>query len=295
MTKLALIDIGSNSIRMAIYQIEQQQVKEFQRYREFVQLAKNMTTDGCINADNFQAGIAVLVRFRTIIQQMNVTNLKAIATEAVRQAKNQRDFLVAAQNKAAIKINVLTGQQEAYYDYLAIKKVVSKRDFLFLDTGGGSFELCVVHNRQLKQAGCWPYGAVKLYDKLSQPNCLSRQAKSELTNLLRHCWHEINGSNISDLVVIGGVHRSLFEVMQLPFNTWQESLPILRWIERIQHNNLAANSALSNMEFSRAPFMPVGLMPLKNIIEHFAIQRVLFCPYALRDGVLAEFMHQRNK
>lgn len=296
MLKLALIDIGSNSIRMAIYQIKNQQVsQEIQRYREFVQLAKEMTNDGCINDANFKAGVATLKQFRQILDQNHITKIIATATEAIRQAKNQAAFLQAVKQQAQIDIQVLSGYQEAYFDSLAIQKAIDEPNFLFLDMGGGSFELGTVLNHQLAQAHSWPYGAVKLYDRLGQPDCLTVLQQQQLQSLLEPCLQKCQSAHLQQLVVIGGVHRALFEVMQLPANQWQPASVILRWIKRIQHNNLAANSALTNMEFARAPFMPVGLMPLKAIIQKFNIQQINFCSFALRDGILVDFLQQKKK
>ncbi|UQS82299.1 hypothetical protein MOO45_00985 [Bombilactobacillus folatiphilus] len=294
MTKIALIDVGSNSIRMAIYQIQNQQIiAEGQRYREFVQLAKGMTSDGCINDANFDAGVQALKQFRQVIDQNQVDQVIATATEAIRRANNQKAFLAAVQAQAQIKIQVLSGYQEAYFDSLAIQKAFPTDDFLFLDMGGGSFELGAVINQRLVKADSWSYGAVTLYDLLRQPDCLSRHQQQQLQKLLQPCWSEFKGLTASKLVVIGGVHQVLFEVMQLKANCWQPAQTITRWVERVQHNNLAANSALANMEFVRAPFMPAGLMPLREILTQFAIQQVSFCSYALRDGILADLL--KNK
>ena len=292
MAKLALIDIGSNSIRMVLYQIDNQyQAQEITRYRHFVQLAKDMTAAGAINQLNFAAGIQTLQQFHQIIIEQQVTKVIATATEAIRKASNQSEFLQAAQVQAQIKIQVLTGQQEAYYDALAIQTHLNLSDFLFLDTGGGSFEWGWRSSRGLKAAS-WPYGAVKLYDELHKPQQLSLTLIEQLQQYLFKYMRKIQPSDRLNLVVIGGVHNTLFTVMQQATDHWLPVEQVDSWVKLIEHNSLTQNLKLENMEMQRAPFMAVGLLPLSTVLNYFSIAQICFSKVGLRNGILWEYLQQ---
>ncbi|KJY51237.1 hypothetical protein JG29_02850 [Bombilactobacillus mellis] len=292
MAKLALIDIGSNSIRMVLYQIDNQyQAQEITRYRHFVQLAKDMTAAGAINQLNFAAGIQTLQQFHQIIIEQQVTKVIATATEAIRKASNQSEFLQAAQVQAQIKIQVLTGQQEAYYDALAIQTHLNLSDFLFLDTGGGSFEWGWRSSRGL-QAASWPYGAVKLYDELHKPQQLSLTLIEQLQQYLFKYMRKIQPSDRLNLVVIGGVHNTLFTVMQQATDHWLPVEQVDSWVKLIEHNSLTQNLKLENMEMQRAPFMAVGLLPLSTVLNYFSIAQICFSKVGLRNGILWEYLQQ---
>lgn len=292
MAKLALIDIGSNSIRMVLYQIDNQyQAQEITRYRHFVQLAKDMTAAGAINQLNFAAGIQTLQQFHQIIIEQQVTKVIATATEAIRKASNQSEFLQAAQFQAQIKIQVLTGQQEAYYDALAIQTHLNLSDFLFLDTGGGSFEWGWRSSQGLK-ACSWPYGAVKLYDELHKPQQLSLTLIEQLQQYLFKYMRKIQPSDRLNLVVIGGVHNTLFTVMQQATDHWLPVEQVDSWVKLIEHNSLTQNLKLENMEMQRAPFMAVGLLPLSTVLNYFSIAQICFSKVGLRNGILWEYLQQ---
>lgn len=296
MSKLALIDIGSNSIRMVLYQINvKQQVKELKRYRHFVQLAKDMTATGAINQDNFTAGIQVLKNFQQIIMEQKVDRVIATATEAIRQASNQKDFIQAAKQQAQIAIIVLTGQQEAEYDAIAIKTDLHLTDFLFLDTGGGSFEMGVVQQQKLTQADSWPYGAVKLYDYLNNPQQLTIAQIKNVQQLLQQKLQKINSQNIRRLVVIGGVHRALFTIMDQPDSHWLAHDKVESWVQLLQQNSLQQNLTLERIEAQRAPFIPAGLLPLKTVMEYFNVKQVCFSKAGLRNGILQEYLEKMNE
>ena len=292
MAKLALIDIGSNSIRMVLYQIDNQyQAQEITRYRHFVQLAKDMTAAGAINQLNFAAGIQTLQQFHQIIIEQQVTKVIATATEAIRKASNQSEFLQAAQVQAQIKIQVLTGQQEAYYDALAIQTHLNLSNFLFLDTGGGSFEWGWRSSQGLKAAS-WPYGAVKLYDELHKPQQLSLTLIEQLQQYLFKYMRKIQPSDRLNLVVIGGVHNTLFTVMQQATDHWLPVEQVDSWVKLIEHNSLTQNLKLENMEMQRAPFMAVGLLPLSTVLNYFSIAQICFSKVGLRNGILWEYLQQ---
>lgn len=292
MAKLALIDIGSNSIRMVLYQIDNQyQAQEITRYRHFVQLAKDMTAAGAINKPNFAAGIQTLQQFHQIIIEQQVTKVIATATEAIRKASNQSEFLQAAQAQAHIQIQVLTGQQEAYYDALAIQTHLNLTNFLFLDTGGGSFEWGWRSSQGL-QAASWPYGAVKLYDELHKPQQLSLTLIDQLQQYLFKYMRKIQPSDRLNLVVIGGVHNTLFTVMQQAADQWLPVEQVGSWVKLIEHNSLTQNLKLENMEMQRAPFMAAGLLPLSTVLNYFSIAQVCFSKVGLRNGILWEYLQQ---
>ena len=292
MAKLALIDIGSNSIRMVLYQIDNQyQAQEITRYRHFVQLAKDMTAAGAINKPNFAAGIQTLQQFHQIIVEQQVTKVIATATEAIRKASNQSEFLRAAQVQAQIKIQVLTGQQEAYYDALAIQTHLNLTNFLFLDTGGGSFEWGWRSSQGLRAAS-WPYGAVKLYDELHKPQQLSLTLIDQLQQYLFKYMRKIQPSDRLNLVVIGGVHNTLFTVMQQAADQWLPVEQVGSWVKLIEHNSLTQNLKLENMEMQRAPFMAAGLLPLSTVLNYFSIAQVCFSKVGLRNGILWEYLQQ---
>lgn len=292
MAKLALIDIGSNSIRMVLYQIDNNyQVKEITRYRHFIQLSKDMTAAGAINKLNFAAGIQTLKKFHQIIVEQQVTKVIATATEAIRKARNQSEFLKAAHVQAQIQIKVLTGQQEAYYDALAIQTHLNLTNFLFLDTGGGSFEWGWMSPQGLN-ADSWPYGAVKLYDELHKPQQLSLALIEQLQQYLLKYMQKIQPKGPLNLVVIGGVHNALFTVMKQAADKWISAERVSSWVKLVEHNSLTQNVKLENMEMQRAPFMSVGLLPLSTVLNYFSIAQVCFSKVGLRNGILWKYLQK---
>ena len=118
MKKIAIIDIGSNSIRLVIVQINKDNsFRIIDEIKESVRLGKDMTLEGELNSSRIEMAISTLSFFKRLCIIQNVNEILAVATEAVRKATNQIEFLNRARSELSIDIRVLTGIQEAYYDY----------------------------------------------------------------------------------------------------------------------------------------------------------------------------------
>lgn len=295
MERLALIDIGSNSIRMTCYKIKSAtDYTEINRVREFVQLAKNMTPSGAINAQAFNLGVTVLKEFKDIIVKRKTDIVIATATEAVRQASNQAEFLQAVKDATGIQIRVLSGQEESRYDAIGLVHTNDIKDFMFLDTGGGSFELGNVVDQQLVDAQSLPYGAIKIYDQFVKNDKLNSKAQKEILDLFSSKI-TIGQKNIHKLIIIGGIHRAFFKVIDVTQDEWASATDVLKDIRTIQSNTLAANKNLKRMPERRAPFMPAGLMPLRFALQTYNIKKVECSRQGLRDGILFEHLDQLKK
>ena len=118
MKKIGIIDIGSNSIRLVIVQINKDNsFRVIDEIKESVRLGKDMTVDGELNPSRIDNAVYTLAFFKRLCIIQNITEILAVATEAVRKASNQIEFLNRVKLELSIEIRVLTGIEEAYYDY----------------------------------------------------------------------------------------------------------------------------------------------------------------------------------
>ncbi|NVY96352.1 hypothetical protein HU830_04085 [Lactobacillus sp. DCY120] len=288
--QVALIDIGSNSIRLGLYQLDAQfQVQSVRRYRYFVQLGKDMTAQGAINATNFRAGVAALEKLKWLLERELVDQTMVTATQALRQASNQEEFIDAVAQKTGLKIQVLTGKQEAYYDYCALQTPQVPATGAFLDTGGGSFEFGVLEGDKLLEVASWPFGAVQLFDQLQAPDPLSVDQQKTWCQRLQAKLRDLPRPQDQRLILLGGVHQVLFRILNAPNNQWLPTAQVQAQIQQIQRQTVDQNQSLLAIEKQRAPFMPTGLLPLQAVLQAFEIQEVCYCHVSLRDGLLAQY------
>ena len=142
MKNLVIVDLGSNSVRMAINSItDEGTFREIRRVKEDSRISEGMGRERLLRPQAINRTIEALHRFKAIYEEYPRIEVRGITTAAVRMARNQKDFLKRVQRETGIKLEVLSGDDEAYYDYLGVINSLEVKDCLVLDTGGASCEL----------------------------------------------------------------------------------------------------------------------------------------------------------
>lgn len=157
----AIIDIGSNTVRMAIYDIEGDKIEFIHKKKHMLGLAayldKNVMT---------QAGIdkvcEILDEYKSFLHIFSIDNVIAFTTAALRNCHNSREAVGEIINRTGIDIRILSGDQEAEYDYVGATRNINMDDGLLVDIGGGSTELVYYKNRHIKNKISLPIGSLGL-------------------------------------------------------------------------------------------------------------------------------------
>ena len=142
MEKIGIIDLGSNSARLVIVNLfSDGHFMVVDELKESVRLGQDMDRDGFLKPARVAETIKALKMFRRLCDTAGVTRIIAVATEAVRKAKNQRSFLDEIQATCGIKIRVLTGEEEAGYVYRGVINTMDVPKGIVLEIGGGSTKI----------------------------------------------------------------------------------------------------------------------------------------------------------
>ena len=162
---LAILDLGSNSVRLKITKIQDNGSFETVQYeKRYVRLASNMGPEKMLKSTPVKRTIDALKEFRAICDRYRNKNLTiiAVATAAVRQAQNQLQFLEKVQRETGFEIHVISGEREAYLDYVGVNQTLPIDKGIIIDTGGASMELISVNNGEAEKAVSIPIGSVSI-------------------------------------------------------------------------------------------------------------------------------------
>src|SRR5690242_17856339 len=163
--KLSAIDIGSNSVHMIIANVSAGgSVEVTDRVKEMVFLGRSVSEHGRLTPEAFQAGLEAIGKFHKLAQRHGVDEICAVATAAVREADNGGEFLYAIAEQTGITPQVISGNEEARYIYLAVRNAIdlSKGSALMVDIGGGSVETMVGDARSLALGSSVKLGVQRL-------------------------------------------------------------------------------------------------------------------------------------
>ncbi len=209
--RIAIIDLGSNSIRMNIVDVENDNVSVLKNIRTIVRLSEGMGDEKLIRQNAVDRTLDALREFKDIIDAMNVDKVRAIATAALRTAKNPEIFVNKAED-IGISFEIISGEEEAYYDYMGVVNTLPVKSCMIVDIGGASTELIYVENGENKNMVSIPMAAVNITEKffsgtVAKDDELAYAVGQFGEQLKKVDW--IKKANNIPVVGIGGTIRAL--------------------------------------------------------------------------------------
>lgn len=191
--KYSAIDIGSNAIRMIVGELENSEMKIIKKLRAPVRLGKDVFMNGAISDKNLAEAEEAFQKFAKTNREYKVTRCRAVATSAVREAKNKVNFVKSIFTASKIQIEVIDGVEEARLVHNAIRKEIDleNKRVLSIDVGGGSVEITFSENGMMSATESFPMGTVRILDQMSrrklnetQINVIMGDFVAPLTNYL---------------------------------------------------------------------------------------------------------------
>jgi len=159
---LAAIDIGSNSMRLEIARLQQGRYKRLLYLKETVRLGAGLDADGHLTEDALQRGLGCLQRFATHLTGFEPGQVRAVATQTLREARNREAFLQRGQAALGHAIEVVSGREEARLIYTGVSYLQAGSDDaprLVVDIGGRSTELIIGRGRSARVAESFKVGS----------------------------------------------------------------------------------------------------------------------------------------
>ena len=307
---LAIIDLGSNSVRLKINQIAENGTYKTESYeKQYVRLSSQMGPEKTLKEEPVQRTLAALAHFRSVIDQYPNITMLAVATAAVRQANNQKWFLKQVKAETGLNIHVISGEREAYLDYVGVNRTLDIKRGLILDTGGASMEMILVDNGAAEETISLPIGSVlisqhyHLTDQIDPANLFDAVTRVDQV-LAKHQW--LNRIRHGEIIALGGSNRALAKVYR-----WQRAqtpdqvLPVhglrmqsgeaLDIMHQLLESSREERAQMRGITKDRADVIVGGLLPLMAIIRQQDIRNIRFSNSGLREGLLMKYLdHQLN-
>ncbi|WP_143462859.1 exopolyphosphatase [Levilactobacillus enshiensis] len=305
MENLVVIDLGSNSVRMTISEIDDAgNYKTVNQVKRYVRLSENMGDEQLLQPTAIDRTLAALADFKTIYDQLEHKQIKAVATAAVRQASNQKQFLKQVKEETGLTLTVISGANEARYDYLGVVNTLPIVNGLLVDTGGASSELILVQNRQMKQVVSIPLGSVTLSqaylesDRIQADSLFS--AMTFVNNVLNDVWWLREAANLP-VIGLGGANRTLAKINRRKKNFLNfedvhgyklTATDVYATLTQLLGLDLAGRKKVPGLSKDRADIIIGGLIPVALLMRLLDSQQITFSNAGLRDGILFDRINE---
>ena len=307
MSRVASIDIGTNTVRLLILETKPNgSLQEVSQARAITRLGKGMDTEKKLLDDMMDETISVLTKFRNECRKFEPLTIIAVATSAVREADNQKDFVLRVKKEADLEIEVIPWEKEAD---LMVKGVMwqlpnFKNDVLAFDIGGGSTEFILARDREIVLAVGTQLGAVRLTEKFISHHPVDLNEYKALENYLRGelklVKEKFSGFLPEVLIGTAGTVTTLAAIdgsvdpydsekihgVSLTFKRVEELL------EDLKNKSLSERMAIKAMEKGREDLIIVGGALVLETMRIFECDLLMVSEYGLREGVALEILNK---
>ncbi|MFG6668332.1 exopolyphosphatase [Halomonas sp. HNIBRBA4712] len=301
-TRLAAIDLGSNSFHLLVANYVNERLQVVARLGEKVQLAAGLDDSGHLSEEAMQRALECLARFAPFLSDIAPQHLRIVGTNALRDAANSQDFIDQAEAQLGHTIEIIAGREEARLIYLGAAHALAETGRrLIVDIGGGSTEFIIgeaFEPRALEslRMGCVTYTSRYFPDgELSE----KRMRRAELAALseLAHIQRPYLKLGWEDPVGSSGTIKAAASVIHAYGDTPQEGVITRSGLRKMRERLIKCKSldkvALDGLKADRARVFPAGVAILGAIFEAFDLKEMRFADGALREGVLFD-MAGRN-
>lgn len=291
--RIAVLDIGSNSVRLVIYDRLDRLPLSLFNEKVLCGLGRNLEQDGHLHPEGRREAITALERFAVLIRAMNIRHVIPLATASLRDAIDGPDFIAEVAAKTGLQIQVISGDEEARLAALGVLSAMPSVHGVMGDLGGGSLEMVGMHSGALHDRVSLPIGPLRFLRPKTE--------RSDITKIIDRALNQIawlGDYRGLDFIAVGGAWRALAKL-----HIEQSGHPL----NIVHHYTMTADTALSFMElmarqsrtsvermsgFSRrrAESLPLTAFVMIRILEHLAPRKLVFSAYGLREGVLFDLL-----
>lgn len=296
--KVAVIDIGTNSVLLTIAEREGREIKNVVELSRITRLGKGMGDDQLIREENIEATLNALKEFADKIHNKGVEKVKYIATEAIRKAKNSDYVLRRLSSVSLSEIDVIDGSQEAFLSFYSVSYMNPAKEISVIDIGGGSTEITTGRDQNIQFVKSLPVGAVTLYERffsddeyrmdsvLKANGYINRLLEENVPSQLIKTFMSVylTGGTVTNLASIlegrGEYNADLIENRSVSI---REIKGVFDTISQLRKDERAK---ITGIEAERADILPAGILIAKSILNYFRKDVVRVSTRGSRWGII---------
>lgn len=296
---IAAIDLGSNALRAVIARKDGDKLEIVKSFREPLRLGEDVFQNGMISEIKMQKTEEAFIKLFHIFTEYNVTDIKAMATSAMRDSKNGPLLAKRIAHSTGIEIETIKGNEEAQVIFNAVKSQVGlkRKNAILMDIGGGSTELILVRNEEILAVESFNVGTVRLL-KLDQAS-LEKEITIQMERMIQFIKSHLKLKDIDLFIGTGGNLRRIGKIrkkilgkpssevaMFSEINHMEEAILSMSYVDRIRRLELDQN---------RADVILPAIMLTHHLMQKLKIEKILLPKVGLKEGIILSMLEKTPK
>ena len=300
--KQALIDIGSNSIRLSVYEIIDGSSFRILFKEKIMAGLAGYVDEGFLIHDGIACAISAIKEFQKTLNVLQIDDLSVFATASLRNITNTEEAIEEIRQETGISIDVISGQKEAMLGYAGAIRDIPMDNGICIDIGGASTELVVFSDGSVSEADSLPFGSLKLYrDCVSKiipgEKSLKRMHKMIRNTMASHTIRECHVGGV--MLCTGGTARACRNLISKLYPTQEKSNTFtIKQLDHLydilcEHSQRTIELILKN-EPSRIHTIVPGICILHDLMHAYQMEEAYVSTYGVREGYLLNMMKQET-
>lgn len=287
----AIIDIGSNTIRLVVYQLQQGRLRSMFQKKVMAGLGSYVNKDNNMKEEGIQRAIEVLKDFQSICQYVNVNQMFIIATASFRNVDNTREIVRRIYKEVGVKVHVLSGEEEAMFDFMGATHMGQQKRGMIVDIGGGSMELVEFDHCNAKDAVSIPLGSLNMYYRFVSKLFPTKEEEREIRKNVRRELRKQHIPKQKIIVGVGGTYRASMKLYndfyQLePGNCQMDVDRFGNLLDKLNNGKKVKIHRILRVVPDRVHTVIPGMIMMDELNKYYHCKRIEISSWGVREGYL---------
>lgn len=285
MSKIGILDIGSNTVRFVAYDLSSEPPLVIKNLKKTCKLGLKLDATGKLYKQGRRLALKAIRSYMRQLKPLKLDRFEAVATAAVRDSEDGKDFAKKLSKDFGIKVKILSGAEEAMLSAYGVLSTMPDADGLVADIGGGSLELCRIKKGRPRKGLSFPLGALRL-----------RSYKTDALRILNKHFKKLPDKykDYKTLYLVGGSWRAFAESFQIrngvkrpASHGFKMSLEEVEdHVEFILKKRPRTLMLKYHMNANRARLAAYAALALYSLVDNTAPEKIVFSNAGLRDGLV---------
>ena len=308
--RVAILDLGTNTFHLLIAEVGEEGFSIIYKEKIAVKIGKGGINNKMITPEATQRALDAIHAFAGIIKHLNVIQIRATATSAIRNASNGAELIRKIKQQTGIDIIQISGSEEAEYIYYGVRWAINLGDkpSLIMDIGGGSVEFIIANTEEIFWKQSFEIGAQRLVDQFHKNDPITEQEKDSiykyLSKQLKPLLKNLNKFNPETLVGSSGTFDTLSDIYcarkkkeRSPNDTEGpfEFIYFYELYNELIHKTRAERMEIPGMVEMRVEMIVVAVILINFILENHNFTNIRVSTFALKEGVLFKFLNEDGR
>jgi exopolyphosphatase/guanosine-5'-triphosphate,3'-diphosphate pyrophosphatase len=311
MQTFAAIDIGSNSCRLKIARVHQHRLRALHEDREVTRLGASVFATGLVSPDAMAGTLRALKRFNRAVNMHGADQVRAVATAALREARNAQAFLAWVKSETGWEVEIISGLEEARLIHRGVMELPDTHGrCLLIDVGGGSCEITLSERKTIRETISLPLGAVRLTEEFlpdSPPGAEQvARLKQFIAREVRRAERRFGPLRLPRVIGTSGTAAALAfagQAMRKAGNSKRhrgieeplaETREVRRLADKLTGMTSEQRSSVPGVGPRRAEIIVAGAQVFAELLERLSLPGFRYSSLGLRDGILAQMLAERD-